>query len=50
MTEKINQLENLILGYQKVVVGFSAGVDSTLVSFIANKMLGKNALIILAKN
>lgn len=49
MTEKINQLENLILGYQKVVVGFSAGVDSTLVSFIANKMLGKNALIILAK-
>jgi uncharacterized protein len=49
INEKIKNLEILIQSYEKVVVGFSAGVDSTLVSFIANKVLGKNALIILAK-
>lgn len=49
MNGKIKQLENLIKSYRKVVVGFSGGVDSTLVSFIANKVLDKNALIVLAK-
>ncbi len=48
MNEKLNQLENLIKTYESVVVGFSAGVDSTLVSFIANKVLGHNALIVTA--
>lgn len=46
---KIENLENFIRSLEKVIVGFSGGVDSTLVSFIANKALGKNALIVLAK-
>mgnify|MGYP000613301439 CR=1 FL=1 len=49
MNEKIKQLEDLIKSYEKVVVGFSGGVDSTLVSFVASKVLGKDALIILAR-
>ncbi len=49
MEEKIEQLEQLISSFEKVVVGFSGGVDSTLVAFIANKILGRNALIVLAK-
>ncbi|MCX8055975.1 MAG: ATP-dependent sacrificial sulfur transferase LarE [Ignavibacteria bacterium] len=49
MNDKINQLEKIIESYQRVVVGFSAGVDSTLVSFVSNKVLGKNALIVLAR-
>lgn len=49
MNEKIKQLEDLIKSYEKVVVGFSGGVDSTLVSFVASKVLGKNALIVLAR-
>lgn len=47
--EKIENLEKLIQSYEKVIVGFSAGVDSTLVSFIASKVLGENALIVLAR-
>lgn len=47
--DKIIRLENKISTYKKVVVGFSAGVDSTLVAFTANKVIGKDALIILAR-
>lgn len=47
--EKLIKLEKLIKSYESVIVGFSAGVDSTLVSYVANKVLGKNALIVLAK-
>ena len=49
MTQKLQNLEQIIAGYRKVIIGFSAGVDSTLVSFVSNKMLGANALIVLAK-
>lgn len=49
MQEKIQQLEELVSSYGKVVVGFSAGVDSALVAFVASKMLGKEALIVLAR-
>jgi len=47
--KKIKCLEKLIKSYERVIVGFSAGVDSTLVSFIASKVLGKDALIVLAR-
>ena len=46
--QKTEQLEALIQSWGKVIVGYSGGVDSTLVSFVANKVLGKNALIVLA--
>jgi uncharacterized protein len=45
---KLQNLESIVAGYGKVIIGFSAGVDSTLVSYVANKMLGKGALIVLA--
>ncbi len=47
--QKIKNLEELIRSYEKVIVGFSGGVDSTLVSFVANKVLDKNAMIVLAR-
>ncbi len=49
MNSKIQQLEDIIAGYRKVIIGFSAGVDSTLVSFVSSKVLGKDALIVLAR-
>jgi uncharacterized protein len=49
MNQKTGNLEAIIGGCKKVIIGFSAGVDSTLVSFVSNKVLGTNALIVLAK-
>jgi uncharacterized protein len=49
MNQKTKNLEAIIGAYNKVIIGFSAGVDSTLVSFVSNKVLGSNALIVLAK-
>jgi uncharacterized protein len=46
--QKTERLEALIQSWEKVIVGYSGGVDSTLVAFTANKMLGRNALIVLA--
>jgi uncharacterized protein len=46
--QKAEQLEALIQSWGKVIVGYSGGVDSTLVAYVANKVLGKNALIVLA--
>jgi uncharacterized protein len=46
--QKTEQLEALIQSWGKVIVGYSGGVDSTLVAFVANKMLVRNALIVLA--
>lgn len=48
MEEKLRILEKYVETLEKVVVGFSAGVDSTLVSFISNKILGENAIIVTA--
>lgn len=49
MNPKINALETIVASYRRVIIGFSAGVDSTLVSFVSNKVLGTDALIVLAK-
>jgi pyridinium-3,5-biscarboxylic acid mononucleotide sulfurtransferase len=46
--QKTEQLEALIQSWGKVIVGYSGGVDSTLVAFVANKVLRRNALIVLA--
>jgi pyridinium-3,5-biscarboxylic acid mononucleotide sulfurtransferase len=49
MTEKLQHLENIIRKYERVIVGYSGGVDSTLVAFVAHRVLGTKALIILAR-
>jgi uncharacterized protein len=49
MKNKIELLENKIAFYRRAIIGFSAGVDSTLVAFAAKKILRKNALIVLAR-
>jgi uncharacterized protein len=49
MTPKLHSLIRTVTGYRRAIVGFSAGVDSTLVAFVAHKMLGNDALIVLAK-
>jgi len=49
MTEKLQQLEEIIRKYGRVIVGYSGGVDSTLVAFVAHRVLGKDALIVLAR-
>jgi uncharacterized protein len=49
MTEKLQQLENIIRTYERVVVGYSGGVDSTLVACVAHRVLGTDALIVLAR-
>lgn len=49
MIEKIQKLEGVVSSYGKVIVGFSGGVDSSLVSFVAARMLADDALIVLAR-
>jgi pyridinium-3,5-biscarboxylic acid mononucleotide sulfurtransferase len=49
MTEKLQQLEKIIHEYGRVIVGYSGGVDSTLVAFVAHRVLRIDALIVLAK-
>jgi uncharacterized protein len=49
MIEKIQKLEGVVSSYGRVIVGFSGGVDSSLVSFVASRVLGDEALIILAR-
>jgi uncharacterized protein len=45
---KIQELEEIIQSMSRVIVGYSGGVDSTVVAYAANKSLGNNALIVLA--
>ena len=49
MTEKLQRLEEIIKGYGSVIVGYSGGVDSTLAAYVAHRVLGPKALIVLAK-
>jgi uncharacterized protein len=49
VTARIEALEALVAQCERVVVAFSGGVDSTLVAHVSNRMLGGNALIVLAR-
>ncbi len=44
---KIHQLEALIQSWGNVIIGYSGGVDSTVVAYAANKVLRSNAVIVL---
>ena len=46
----LNNLSDLISSYGRCLIAFSGGVDSTFLGFIANKVLGKNSLMITAKS
>jgi uncharacterized protein len=49
LSERIEKLEALVSSCGKVAVAFSGGVDSTVVAYVANRMLGHDALIVLAR-
>jgi uncharacterized protein len=49
MTARIDRLEALVAECESVAVAFSGGVDSTLVAHVSNRVLGANALIVLAR-
>jgi pyridinium-3,5-biscarboxylic acid mononucleotide sulfurtransferase len=48
VTDRIATLEGLVAACGNAVVAFSGGVDSTLVAYVANRVLRENALIVLA--
>ncbi len=46
---KISDLENFISNYSSAIIAYSGGIDSSLVSYISNKVLGKeNTLVVIA--
>ena len=44
LESKYLQLEQIITEMQQVMVAYSGGVDSTLLLYIANKVLGENCI------
>jgi uncharacterized protein len=46
LQNKYRALQENIQGYSSVVVAFSGGIDSSLVAFVAAKVLGKRALAV----
>ena len=46
----LDNLCDLISSYENCLVAYSGGVDSTFLSFFANKMLGEKSLMITAKS
>lgn len=46
IARKYESIQTDIRNYERVIVAFSGGVDSSLVAFIANQVLGENALAV----
>jgi pyridinium-3,5-biscarboxylic acid mononucleotide sulfurtransferase len=49
LTARIDALEDLVGTCRRVIVAFSGGVDSTLVAHVSDRVLGSDALIVLAR-
>lgn len=47
LQEKLSRLENLLASYQSVLVAWSGGVDSSLLSLVAHRVLGKKMLAVM---
>ena len=50
LASKYNKLVEILKEMQTCIVAFSGGVDSSLLLYVANKVLGKNALSITVKS
>ena len=49
LSTKIKNLENYISKYPSAIIAYSGGIDSSLVAYICNKVLGKNkSLVVIA--
>lgn len=46
LAEKYESLQSQLKGLGRVIVAFSGGVDSSLVAYVANRVLGENALAV----
>ncbi len=46
LEQKEQKLNEILKSYEKIVIGYSGGVDSTFLSYIASKVLGENALCV----
>ncbi|MGD9579881.1 MAG: ATP-dependent sacrificial sulfur transferase LarE [Vampirovibrionia bacterium] len=47
MYSKIEKLKEIIKGYESVIVGYSGGIDSTLLCYYSNEILKENFLAVL---
>ncbi len=46
LAEKEKKLEGILRKYEKVVIGYSGGVDSTFLAYFSQKVLGNNAICV----
>lgn len=50
LQQKYDHLKNILIEMQTVAIGFSGGIDSTLLIRVATEVLGKNALAVIGRS